>query len=360
MSPCGQTFLIKLRERVGNGVRVAAADYREVFAEVRPTLDAGEFRIQLAALFEELEADGSVSLPRSKRLYDHAGAAKLPAWIDLIKKTSATEPLPVEPATYPWAPELRFACGIRDARQLEVLLRIQNFLVGGGRTRPMVPAKERSVELFGEEKRLERLRTGPLFGEGRITLDLLRCFVVLPPLVFEALPSGGAPLPILVLENYSTYHSFARWNEVARAYVGIFYGNGDTFEMASAGLVDVKQRLNWEGRAFYFGDLDVKGVLIPVAASETLEAQGFPKLRPHAGCYRRLLERGRTGDLPINDPTKLPRNCIEWLGESLAGETDRWLSRGQRLPQELVGWEELSDSAQRFARPEAAVLEDRC
>jgi hypothetical protein len=102
----------------------------------------------------------------------------------------------------------------------------------GGRTRPIVPAKQRSVELFGEEKQLEELRSSTLFGEGRTSLDLLRCFAVLPPLVFEALSPANNPRPILVLENYSTYHTFARWNQSAQDYEALFYGNGDTFETA--------------------------------------------------------------------------------------------------------------------------------
>jgi hypothetical protein len=361
VSPQAKTFLSKLRERAGKGVRVLPADYREAFADVCPTLAAEEFRIRLAALCEELEAEHLISLPRSKRLYDRAGAAKLPAWIDVAKDATTAETLPVDPAAFPWAPELRFACDIRDARQLDVLVRIQNFLSTGGRMRPMVPAKERSVELFGEEKRLEKLRNSTLFGEGRISLDLLRCFVVLPPLVFEALAPAKNLRPILVLENYSTYHTFARWNQSAQVYEAVFYGNGDTFETASAGLVDVTRQMNWDGRAFYFGDLDVKGVLIPIAASETLDSVRFPKLRPQTGCYRRLLDRAKEVELPTGARTRLPTVCDEWLGGELSHEANSWLDRGKRLPQELVGWEELSHTSQAFAHPgcQSHVKEER-
>jgi hypothetical protein len=302
----------------------------------------------------EPPSGGYVSLPRSERLYDHAGAVKLPAWIDVSRAVPAVEPLPVDPASFPWAPELRFACNIREGHQLDILLRIQSFLSNGGRTRPMVPAKERSVELFGEEKRLERLRNGSLFGHGKLSLELLRCFVVLPPLVFEALPPAPHPRSILILENCSTYHSFARWNRESQIYEAIFYGHGDSFETAAAGLVEVTRSMSWDLRAFYFGDLDVKGVLIPVAASETLQAVHFPALAPHIGCYRHLLERAAEVELLKGAScSTLPEQCHDWLGKDLSRDADMWLERGKRLPQELVGWEELRGAGQVFAHPES-------
>lgn len=352
MSPQAADFLAKLRERAGRGVRVLPVDYRSAFVEICPMLGGEEFRVRLAELCEELRGGAHISLPRSERLYDRAGAAKLPAWIDVSRDRASAEPLSVDPDTYPWAPELRFACDIRDARQLDFVLRVQNFLSNSGRKRPVVPAKERSVELFGDEKRLERMRNGTLFGEGRVTLELLRCFIVLPPLVYEALPPSDSPRPILILENYSTYHSFARWNREARCYEAIFYGHGDSFETAAAGLAEVTPSMNWDQRAFYFGDLDVRGVMIPVAASETLASVHFPKLLPQIGCYRHLLVKAPQAQLPSGDPTRLSGQCSDWLGKELSREADAWLGSGIRLPQELVGWEELLHPSQIFASPQ--------
>lgn len=351
MSPEAKKFLFKLRERVGKGVRVLPAEYRAAFADACPILGAEESRDRLAALFEELEGEAQISLPRSQHLYDRAGAAKLPAWIDISREISRRQPLAVDPKIFPWAPELRFACDIRDTRQIAFLLRFQEFLSTGGRTRPMVPAKERSVELFGEEKRLERLKNGPLFGPDRITLDLLRCYIVLPPLVFEAVPAEQNARPILILENYSTYHTFTRWNRQTKIYEAIVYGHGETFDTAAAGLVEMTRSMNWDGRAFYFGDVDVKGIMIAVAASETLRATHGAKIHPHIGCYRRLLRRASEVQLPSGVALSLPEQCRGWLGEDIAREAENWLERGIRLPQELVGFEELSQSGEAFAYP---------
>ena len=52
----------------------------------------------------------------------------------------------------------------------------------------VVPARERSLEVFGDEKALDRLAGAALFGPGRLTLALLRCRRVVPRLHCE--PAG--------------------------------------------------------------------------------------------------------------------------------------------------------------------------
>ncbi len=351
MSPEAEKFLSKLRARAGKGVRVLPEQYRSAIADAFPMLGAQDSRARLAAFFEELERAGQISLPRSHHLYDRVGAAKLPAWISIVRDLPPRQAVGVDPKTFPWAPELRFACDLSDRRQIDCLLRVQDFLSSGGRTRPMVPAKERSVELFGEEKRLDRLKNGPLFGSGRMSLDLLRCYTVLPPLVFQALPTEQTARPILVLENYSTYHSFTRWNQQTKTFEATVYGHGETFDTAAVGVVEITRSMNWDGRVFYFGDVDMKGVLIAVAASETLRAAHGATIEPHLGCYRRLLRRATEVQLPASVSVSLPDQCCLWLGDDIGHEADTWLKRGIRLPQELVGWEELSRAGETFAYP---------
>ena len=62
------------------------------------------------------------------------------------------------------------------------LLKLQEFFAHGGRAKEFIPIKERSLEIFGDEKRLDALRTTILFSEGRLTLEQLCCFAVAEPL----------------------------------------------------------------------------------------------------------------------------------------------------------------------------------
>jgi len=350
MTPTAEDFLHQLLEVAEGRKRVRAHDYRRVFAEMCPILPPPEARTKLAGWLLLLVETNDIVLPKGRRLYDRSGSGDLPAWVELVRPGELTAPLPVDPETYAWAPELRFACTIHDARQLQVLLRVQRFLANGGRQRLLVPVKERSVELFGKEKRLEMLKNSTLFLPGRLSLELLRCFPVTPPLVWESAAADGVPRPVIVLENHSTYHSFCRWNQESRIFAAIVYGSGDALKTSALGLTEVVRSLSWDGRFFYFGDIDPEGFLIPLAASAVLSTVELSGLSVHYGCYLRLLERANQVSLPSGDKLALPQGCKAWLGNDLASKIEGWFDRGVRVPQELVGWDQLVIDGAEFAR----------
>jgi len=342
MTPAtAEDFLHQLLEVAGGRKRIVALDYRRVFSEICPILPPPEARTKLAGWLSLLVETSDIVLPKGRRLYDRSGSGDLPAWVELIRPDELTEPLPVDPETYAWAPELRFACTIGDARQLHVLLAVQQFLADGGRQRPLVPAKERSVELFGKEKRLEMMRNSTLFLPGRLSFELLRCFPVPPPIVWDSSYADGVPRPVIVLENHSTYHSFRRWNQDSCVFAAVVYGSGDAFRTSAPGLAEVVRSLSWDGHFFYFGDIDPEGFLIPLAASAALSTVELPGLTVHRGCYLRLLERASHVSLPSGDKLALAQDCKTWLGSDLAFKIEHWFDRGVRVPQELVGWDQL-------------------
>jgi len=347
--PSAEDFLARLLRIAGGRKRITAADYRRVFAEMCPMLPPPDARAKLAGWLSLLAETNDISLPKGSRLYDRSDSGNLPAWVELTRPDELREPLPVDPEKFAWAPELRFAHTVRDARQLHVLLLVQQFLAEGGRGRPLVPIKERSIELFGREKRLEMLKGGWLFEPRRLSLELLRCFLVPPPLLWESPGGETRSCPVLVLENHNTYHSFARWNRAASCYAAVVFGNGDAFKSGAAGLVEVVRSLSWDGRLFYFGDLDPEGLIIPLAASATLSTVEMPALQPHHGCYRKLLARAKAATLPTGTELVFPMDSRGWLGEDLASDVESWFGKGVRLAQELVGWEQLLLDGVNFA-----------
>src|SRR5262249_226893 len=148
----------------------------------------------------------------------------------------------------------------------EDLLRIQQFFARGGRELPLVPIKERSLDIFGDEKRLDQLARGSaLFGEGRLTAESLRCFVVPEPLPWTAGPDRTKPL--LVIENAATWHSYCRWNSDRKLFSAVVYGCGNRFVDGAPSLKEIFAALGGPRRVLYFGDLDPQGLLIPQEAS---------------------------------------------------------------------------------------------
>jgi len=199
--------------------------------------------------------------------------------------------------------------------------------------------RERSLEVFGDEKKLDRLIHSSLFQEGRLDLGLLRCFAVSPPLVWEeySTPSTTA----LFIENHHTFHSFKRWNEDRLAYRVIAYGAGKAVAKAIGSFTDAAGRLGIE-RIEYFGDLDQEGITIGAKLAEVAERTGLPPVMPAERWYALLLDRA-TAVQDIADPgSSVSADSMRWFSPELRARIALLVESGRRLPQELVGWEALS------------------
>lgn len=319
-------------------------DYAAVcvaFGRMFPAVTGLEQRRRLHALLSALVEAGDISLPSGKQHYDRSTEPPMPRWLQLTGEGAKAARPPFDAATFPWVPELRFVAELRDPQQLDVLLRVHEFLAAGGAARCMVPIKERSVELFGAEKKLDKLRSSALFRSGRLSLEMLRCFQLSPPLVWERGPSSS-PSPVLIIENHSTWHSFVRWNKEHGAWAAVCYGSGDCFETSAPSLGEVVTQLPWDGALHYFGDIDPKGLIIPVRASKALAAAGLPPVEPHRDCYARLLARATSANLLIGQRLEYPNEASDWFDSALIAEVVDWFEQGIRIPQELLGYEALT------------------
>jgi hypothetical protein len=134
-----------------------------------------------------------------------------------------------------WTPQLQFLTDERLFVPMADLKAIDEFLKRGRPQSVAVPIKERSLEIFGDEKRLDELYRGSaLFAPGRLRLDQLSCFVVPEPLPWAR--GADTSKPVLVLENVATWDSYRRWNEQHAFFSGVVYGeelNGQAGEALS-------------------------------------------------------------------------------------------------------------------------------
>lgn len=292
-------------------------------------------REQLAHALLALQAGGALDLPRGKNGWDNALSPPLPRWILLAAPTNSSSGRP-DHRQIPWAPELSFLASTERPPDLEAALCIQRFLAGGGRQRPLVPARERSLALFGDEKRLDTLVRGALFGPGRLCLADLRCFALSPPLVWQGCPEGQGR-PVLVVENHHTWHSFQRWN--TGAYAAVVYGGGNLFTGSIGALAEILDASGGTG-IDYFGDIDPRGLQIPATAAARALDLGLPAVQPALPWYQRLFLHGRPS--PGTDRAAPPEEGLAWLGAPLAQEARTLLAQGLRLAQEWIGWEMLT------------------
>jgi hypothetical protein len=236
-----------------------------------------------------------------------------------------------------WRPELAFARDLGESLR-EELIAIQKWLRDTGPSAPLIALRERSVEIFGDEKRLDALLGTQLFAPGRLTLDVLRCYLPSVPIFLVALPQDNSHRrPLLVVENHTTFDTLCRWNAQHGRYSAVAFGAGAAFVATCESLRSHLSNSGCSGQLLYFGDLDPKGIWIPARAAQ---ASGIDVL-PEEVLYDILLSKGlKHQKLPhlqfTFDPT-----LLNWLPSSLRAETHRQFKAGRRLPQELVSLHDL-------------------
>ena len=135
--------------------RVSLDDVWRAFVEADPVSAASTDKraLLLKGLGQLVEA-GVVQLPSASRLWDRSAVPPLPLWVQHVREAVPTA---VQPETA-WAPELEFARSVMNPKQLATLVRVQAWLARGGRERPLVPARERSLDIFGHESNFNSQR----------------------------------------------------------------------------------------------------------------------------------------------------------------------------------------------------------
>ncbi len=219
---------------------------------------------------------------------------------------------------------------------MDTLRHVNRFLRDWDPARPWLPARERALEVFGSETRLDELAGTRLFRLGIITHELLRCIVVHPPLVHARVSATGV---VLVIENHNTYASALRaLREDDRGVGVIAHGAGKAFCASVTFLAEFDPPAT---AVWYFGDLDGEGLAIPAKADHVARDAGLPAVRPAAPLYQRLLELDRRRRAKKAHPPEAAAALVIWLPAALEPAAAALLVAGQRLPQEAVTFEEL-------------------
>ena len=286
-------------------------------------------------ILNQLTSESKIQLPVGKHGWDRTAKTAIPVWIEISREKNV-DVLPRMDEIV-WPPELQFAATLESRVHQETLLQIRDWLAAGGRKASLVPLKERSASIFGDEKRLDKLMKTELFGPGALTLELLHCYPIYPDLVWE---KGNAEAPaILIIENSNTYHSFCRWNSISRRYAACIYGNGFMIHHTCKELPRVLQETNPEAKLEYFGDLDATGIRIPFHLCTLLKAPVLPA----EFWYEVLVTHfEQTDKRPVKaSPGAWKANELAWFSDALRLRVEQVFRSGYRLAQEFVGTDYL-------------------
>jgi Wadjet protein JetD, C-terminal len=247
-------------------------------------------------------------------------------------------------ASVKWSSQLAFLTTEFVTVASDDLLKLNEFLSKQPQSKHSIPIKERSLEIFGDEKRLDALLSTSLFRNGRLDWKKdLKCDIIGEPLGWKRGAADANAQPIIVIENAATWHSYCRWNFEHKLFSAVVYGCGNRFVDGVPYLADIFAELGGKRIVYYFGDLDPQGLLIPQAASIRTQAAGLPIVEPHLWSYRKLLSLGSGREQPWEGEPPSSTLC-DWLGE-LARPAQQLFAANQRLAQEHVGWEFLQNQS---------------
>jgi len=288
-----------------------------------------DWRPKLAAILSTLSVEGKISLPKGKSLY--TGIPQLPAWIirnDLEKKTR--ERL----EGHIWAQELAFLAD-QPLEENNDWLILDRWLKHGGRNADIIPVRERSLEIFNDEKRLDSFLRRKPFTTGLVSLGTFRCYYVASPIAWQPGPEAARLLPGIVIENSNTYSTVCDFNKRKGWFAYVAYGGGNAFTATQEGVREVAAEFGHD-TVYYFGDIDWDGLEIPAVAARRLATRGI-RLLLHEPFYE-LLIRARAGtEMIAGGRVRLVSSEMEKILTGVVGEEIRQVvAVGGRMPQEAV------------------------
>jgi len=242
-----------------------------------------------------------------------------------------------------WLPELAELAATLRGGKLESLRQINEFLKGHPGPLPLVPYRERSLQIFGNEKTIgERLPVkGASLFNGRLPLARLGAYD--PPLPFPfTMPNPPRPnSPLLVVENHHTFASLVAANDRQRAFSAIAWGGGNAFTKGCAEYIDAILDRAKATEVMYLGDLDPKGIQIPATVGQARQKAALPPVTPAWKIYSWLLDHGTTRPL-ATDVSETARNAtLAWLGDEMGERVIALWGQGHCIPQESLGTEAL-------------------
>lgn len=210
-------------------------------------------------------------------------------------------------------------------RDLDLLLAINAAITPPGALR--LPIKERSLEIFGDEKRLDAL-LGPddtLF-RGRVTLADIGAERIRIPIAGVRVRPGGRALVVENKDPWSSCVIAAR--EGFLPYDVIWLGMGSQILQATEDYLDADT-------IDYWGDIDPAGIEILA----TLQDRTGGRVRPATDLYAALITKAtRAG--PALDERKQART-VSGLDGALRAEMDSLIASGKRLAQEALSMRHL-------------------
>ena len=284
-------------------------------------------------LLLQMEEDELINLPSKKGTHWECMPNYFrPKWIQVISELKNKVINDVV-----WHPKLKWATDIKHPAQLEIAIKINNYLKNNS-SKMNIPLNERSLMIFDDEKKLASLTQGESLFGGKLSIKDLNCYQVTHPFCYSS-PVSCKTNRILILENAATYHSFCRWNDLNQQYQAIVLGSGGMFENSHWSLETTFSILPDVGFE-YFGDLDPSGLRIPANINKERLKNKLTQIIPQQWLYEQMIA-AKKHFISKDKETECTQEDILWLPCNLRNETKELIKNNQRIPQEILNLEWL-------------------
>jgi hypothetical protein len=289
-------------------------------------------------VLEELSLQGELVLPvRHGKQWDRTSTIPLPTAVTIVSLDGGAANKS-DWRNYPWHPRLHWVFGLRALMQDQVafLKRVHAGLVAGWFEQPEC-FKYRSLQLTGDEKRLEELHRGILFGPERLTLEILGCEPESLPLASEQFSVDPT---LLIFENAAPFMLARRvLKGCQRPAIGrLAYGAGKQVLKAVRYLPMVEPPIV---EIQYVGDLDAEGM--DIAAEFQRLSKSIP-VQPATRFHVAMLESAVQLESPDGWPLKDDREQgnagagLSFLASEIREQVGNMILRSRRIPEEALSF----------------------
>ena len=212
-----------------------------------------------------------------------------------------------------------------------------------------VSKKERSFEIFDEEKQLEDTSFRNLLERLGLTADTLGYYNTPEYCFNDFIPERKTQMVLLICENKDIWFNIRRrmYEDSSRSILGVhidgvIYGSGN--KISEAGALSAYTRfMNTDSVQYlYWGDIDRAGLNIYLSLVKNNPDLHIQLFTP---AYEEMLRLAETRDIPDSTDHRERVQDYEPIYRLFSDETrcciERYIDVNKRIPQEIISYETL-------------------
>ncbi|WP_026477583.1 Wadjet anti-phage system protein JetD domain-containing protein [Alkaliphilus transvaalensis] len=214
-----------------------------------------------------------------------------------------------------------------------------------------ISTKERSFQIWGREKFLEKEGGISLLNRLRFSMHKLNIYSTTEPLAYYS-QHKSSPQNILIIENKDTYYTFRKYllegnTTFFTTTIGtVIYGSGKTiwnsFSDFALGVEDYL--LDTRNELYYFGDLDYEGLFIFQQLKDNFK--GKVEIKPFMDGYKYMINKMEVENMKLSK-TKDGQNknhytqFLDYFDETYKKKIIDLLESNLYIPQEIINYGDL-------------------